>query len=112
MVRARRTLALLALGRQDLESATFLLHDYAARSRGRSDQGVLVKSLRMFALLSDSEQFRAEAISEMEALGDEEGVRRAREGSEPLHAFEGMGPWSQALQAALLDPSTLRGLPI
>lgn len=112
VVRARRTLALLALGREDVGEAVALLRDYAFRSRTASDPYLLVKSLRMFALISDSEPFRAQALAELEALGDDEGTRRILEGSEEPTEFAGMGRWSQAVQAALLGPEALRELPI
>ena len=112
VVRARRTLALLALGRDDVDEAVALLRDYAVRSRTAGDRQLLLQTLRMFALISDSGPFRAQAISELEALGDDEGVRRILEGSEKPPEFTGMGRGSQATQAALLGPESVRGLPI
>lgn len=112
VVRARRTLTLLALARDDVDSALLLLREYAARSRQSPEPLVLLKSLRIFALISESDEVRAAAITELRAMGDEEGVRRLSGDAVAPAAFNGLGVWSQAIQAARLGPDAIRQLAI
>lgn len=112
VIRARRTLALLALGREDLDEAVLLLRSYAQRAGEAGDPRLVMKSLRLFAVLAESGRVRAEAIRALEVIGDEEGVRWFRSDAPPPALFEGMGRWPRAIRAALLGPEGLRELPI
>ncbi len=111
VVRARRTLALIALGRGDTDEATALLREYAEAARQYGDDRLIRKSLRTIGLISEPGPVRARAVAELEALGDETGAQeiRRKEDAVPDEPFaQGGGPWAKALQAALLGADEMR----
>lgn len=113
VVRARRTLALLSLGRGDHEEADRLIREYAEAARKHGDAAALGGSLRMMARIAGAGPVLRRAASELRASGDAEGadivLDAAVEAPEDLAAGEPSGEWSDALRAALLAPSELSG---
>ena len=108
MVRARRTLALLALGRGDHDDADRLIHEYAEAARRYGDAAVLARSLRTMASIAGAGPVLHRAAIELQALGDAEGARivsKAAMVSQDAPAGEEAGDWSTALHAALLGPA-------
>lgn len=111
VVRARRTLALIALTRDDADQAASLLSEYAETARQFGDEQLIRKSLRTMGLISEHDPVRTQAASELSALGDEAGARMVMEGEGIPHdeLFGGAaGPWSKALHAALLGADEMR----
>lgn len=111
VVRARRTLALLAIGRGEQTSAVDLLQDYTRAARDHGDPQILRYQLRLIGGLSEAEVIRGHAADELRRLGDPEGAafivsEEARTGAGALQPDSGR--WSQALHAALLSPTRLR----
>lgn len=110
VLRARRTLALIALGRGDAEEAEALLRDYAEHARRFGDRSLTRKSLRTMGLLAQPGPVRRRAAAELGALGDESGARLVTEGD--TASGDGLAPdpgasWDRAIQAALQDARTL-----
>lgn len=108
VVRARRTLALLALGRGDYHDADRLIHEYAEAARKYGDAAVLARSLRMMASVAGAGPVLHRAAIELQAVGDAEGARmvlKAATASQDAPVGEEAGDWSTALQAALLGPA-------
>jgi hypothetical protein len=113
VVRARRTLALLALGRGDFADAESLMASYAAVAREKGDRDVLRASLRTMAAVGEAGPVLDQAARELRAMGDEKGadlVLRHRATHHEL-ADTASGRWSHAIQAALLGPQELRNGP-
>ena len=113
VVRARRTLALLALGRGDYEEADRLIHEYAEAARKHGDSAALIGSLRLMAGLVGGGPVLHRAAVELRAAGDPEGAEIVQEAAagagEDLARGVESGEWSDALRAALLAPSELSG---
>ncbi|HUG39029.1 MAG TPA: hypothetical protein VMM12_01010 [Longimicrobiales bacterium] len=111
VVRARRTLVLIALGRGDAEEAAALLRDYAETAKRFGDQRLTTKSLRAMGLISEPGPLRSRAIAELNALGDEAGAQMVMEGKGvPQDEAFDAGAWSKALEAALRGADELRDL--
>lgn len=111
VVRARRTLALLAIGRGDQGSAAELLRDYTRAAQEYGDPQILRFHLRLMGGLSPAEAVRSQAADELRSLGDEDGAAfvwsdQARQ--PPTAAETESGRWSQALHAALLSAARLK----
>lgn len=113
VVRARRTLALMALGRGEMDRAATLLHEYAETARTFGDAGLMRESLRAMGLISSPGAARDQAADELRALGDEAGARMVEQGDD-LSQDEVFGraahSWAKALQAALMGADELRRL--
>ena len=111
VVRARRTLALLALGRGDYEEADRLIQEYAEAARKHGDAAALMGSLRMMARIAGAGPVLRRAASDLRAAGDSESaeivMHAAAEAPEDPAGVEPSGEWSDALRAALLAPSEL-----
>lgn len=113
VVRARRTLALLALGRGDFEAAETLMARYAEVAREKGDLDVLRASLRTMAAVGEAGPVLDQAARELRAMGDEKGADLVL-GHQATHhemADTASGRWSHAVQAALLGPKELRNGP-
>lgn len=111
VVRARRTLVLIALGRGDAQEAASLLRDYAETAKQFGEERLIRTSLRAMGLLSERGPVQTQAIAELRALGDEAGVEMVlnnqvapRDELFPADA----GLWGKALDTALLDADELR----
>lgn len=115
VVRARRTLALLALGRGDYQEADRLIQEYAQAARKRGDAAALTGSLRMMAHIAGAGPVLHRAAIQLRAAGDSEGAEivldAAVDAREDLARGDVSGEWSDALRAALLGPSELSGGP-
>lgn len=111
VVRARRTLALLALGRGDYEDAHRLIQEYAGAARKLGDPTALTGSLRLMARIVGAGPVLHRAAVELRAGGDSEGAEMVMDAAagarEDLAAGTASGEWSEALRAALLAPSEL-----
>lgn len=114
VVRTRRTLALLAVGRGDSREAADLLHQYASSAACGGDRSLLRQSLKMIALISECPVVREQAVAELRSVGDEDGARFVVRGQAPRHAAfdRTLGQWAQATQAALLGVDRLREIPV
>jgi tetratricopeptide (TPR) repeat protein len=113
VVRARRTLALLALGRGDFQDAEKLMARYAEVARENGDLDVLRVSLRTMAAVGEAGPVLDQAARELRAMGDDRGaelVLRHRATHNDM-ADTASGRWSHAVQAALLGPKELRNGP-
>lgn len=111
VVRARRTLALIALGRGDTEEATALLEEYAEAAKQYGDDQLIRKSLRTIGLISKPGPVRSRAAAELSAVGDDAGAQLVLESEDAFHdelVGGGAGTWSKALQAALLGADEMR----
>lgn len=111
VVRARRTLALIALGRGDAQEAASLLREYAETAKQFGEQRLTRTSLRAMGLLSALGPVQSQAIAELRALGDEAGAELVRNRKvvprdEVFPADAGV--WGKALETALLDAEALR----
>lgn len=111
VVRARRTLALIALGRGEAQEAAALLQTYAETAKRFGEERLTRTSLRAMGLLSGLGPVQQQAIAELRALGDESGVEMVlsrkdlpRDEVFPTDA----GLWGKALETALLDADDLR----
>lgn len=113
VVRARRTLALLAVGRDNADEAASLLSEYAETAREFGDEELIRKSLRTMGLIAGPGPVKARAVDELRTLGDEAGARMVEEseGASQDELFGGAtGTWSKALYTALLGADELRAL--
>ena len=110
VVRARRTLALMALGRGEGDQAAELFREYAEVARQYGDPQLLRKSLRTMGIISESAPIRSQVAEELRSVGDEAGARMVADRGEPEDGELGDtgGSWSRALQAALLGAEDLR----
>jgi tetratricopeptide (TPR) repeat protein len=110
VVRARRTLALLALGRGDFDAAEGLMAQYAAAAREKGDLDILRASLRTMAAVGEAGPVLDQAARELRALGDEKGaelVLRYVAAGDTGSGDPASGRWSHAIQVALLGPAEL-----
>lgn len=111
VVRARRTLALIALGRGDAEGSASLLREYAEAAKGSGQEQLTRKSLRAMGLISGPGPVRTRAVAELRAIGDEAGAQMVLEREEdPQDEVFGKDArsWAKALETALLGPDELR----
>lgn len=111
VVRARRTLALIALGRGDAREAASLLRDYADTAKKFGEERLTRTSLRAMGLLSEEGPVKSQAVAELRALGDQAGVEMVvnnRVGPRDEIFPADAGLWGKALDTALLDAHELR----
>jgi hypothetical protein len=110
VVRARRTLVLLALGRGDFEVAEGLMARYAEAARKKGDLDMLRASLRTMAAVGEAGPVLDQAARELRAMGDEKGAELVLRHEAAVDTESGdpaSGRWSHAIQAALLGPAEL-----
>jgi tetratricopeptide (TPR) repeat protein len=113
VVRARRTLTLLALGRGDFQEAEELMARYAEVAREKGDLEVLRAALRTMAAVGEAGPVLDQAARELRSMGDEKGAALVLKHQATHHelADSASGRWSHAIQAALLGPKELRNGP-
>jgi predicted Zn-dependent protease len=113
VVRARRTLTLLALGRGDFQEAEELMARYAEAARENGDLDVLRAALRTMAAVGEAGPVLNQAARELRSMGDEKGAALVLKHRATHHelADTASGRWSHAIQAALLGPKELRNGP-
>jgi predicted Zn-dependent protease len=113
VVRARRTLTLLALGRGDFQEAEELMARYAEVAREKGDLEVLRAALRTMAAVGEAGPVLDQAARELRSMGDEKGADLVLKHQATHHelADTASGRWSHAIQAALLGPKELRNGP-
>jgi hypothetical protein len=106
VIRTRRTLAWLCLGKGFLEIAREHIEAYTAASREADLEPLAVQHLLLMAQYVDRPEFRDFLADKLAELGDEEAAGRVREGK----AAEGVraAGWTPVVFAALLTPEELR----
>lgn len=106
VIRTRRTLAWLCLGKGFLEIAREHIEAYASASKEAGLQSLAVQHLLLMAQYVDRPEFREFLAAKLDELGDEGAAHRVREG----RASEGVkaAGWSPVVFAAMLTPEELR----
>jgi hypothetical protein len=106
VIRTRRTLAWLCLGKGFLEIAREHIDAYVAASAEASLEPLALQQLQLMAQYVDREDFRDFLAGKIAQLGDEAAADRVRRGS----AQEGVksAGWSAVVFAAMLTPEELR----
>lgn len=106
VIRTRRTLAWLCLGKGFLEIAREHVDAYTAASIEADLQGLAVQHLLLMAQYVDRPEFRSFLAEKLEQLGDSTAAERVREGR-ATEAVRAAG-WTPVVFAALLTPDELR----
>ena len=106
VIRTRRTLAWLCLGKGFLEIAREHIEAYAAASIEAELEPLAVQHLLLMAQYVDRPEFRDFLAEKLKELGDDEAADRVREGK----AAEGVraAGWTPVVFAAMLTPDELR----
>jgi len=106
VIRTRRTLAWLCLGKGFLEIAREHIDAYARASVQAGLEPLALQQLQLMAQYVDREDFRAFLADKIALLGDDEAAERVRSGT----AKEGVktAGWSAVVFAAMLTPEELR----
>lgn len=114
VVRARRTLALLAIGQGYIEEALAQVEAYVEAAREADETELAVKQLRLMGEASWSARFRRRLADLLAELGDEEGsahvaraLPRSRDDSTAIPT-EDHDRWSTILTVALMPPEEVR----
>ena len=113
VVRARRTLALLAVGRGHLQDAIGYVQGYVDAARAEGDRALAVKQLGVMAEATPEPEFRRHVVKLLRELGDDAAAdrieRAALEGQEmDGERREDADRWSTMLQVALMSPEQVR----
>lgn len=111
VVRARRTLALLAIGQGHLGEALEQADAYVEAAMKANGKDLAVKQLRLMGEATWSERFRRHIAELLERLGDEEGAAHVRRPLDASQVHDDSGPmddehdrWSTILRVALMPP--------
>jgi len=106
VIRTRRTLAWLCLGKGFLEIAREHIDAYASASIEAGLEPLALQQLLLMAQFVDREDFREFLADKISQLGDERAAARVREG----RAKDGVraAGWSAVVFAAMLTPDELR----
>ncbi len=106
VIRTRRTLAWLCLGKGFLEIAREHIDAYTVASLEADLAPLAAQHLLLMAQYVDRSEFRNFLSDKLEQLGDEEAARRVRSGE----ATEGVraAGWTPVVFAAMLTPEELR----
>ena len=106
VIRTRRTLAWLCLGKGFLEIAREHIEAYAAASLDAGLEALAVQHLQLMAQYVDQDDFRAFLAEKLEDLGDKNAAERVEAGQ----AIEGVraAGWTPVVFAAMLTPEELR----
>ncbi len=115
VVRARRTLALLAIGEGHMSEAAEYLAEYVSAAERAGQTDLSVKQLRLMGEATSNLDFRRRTAELLQRHGDKAGAERLqRVSSEPPRAEEHPGAeaahdrWSTILRAALMPPEEVR----
>jgi tetratricopeptide (TPR) repeat protein len=106
VIRTRRTLAWLCLGKGFLDIAREHVDAYTYASREAGLETLALQQLMLMGQYVEDDDFRAFLAGKISELGDEEAATRVREG----RASEGVkaAGWSAVIFAAMLTPEELR----
>lgn len=114
VVRARRTLALLAIAEGDLAEALEQVEEYVRAARSRGDVELAMLQLRVMADAAPSRPFRARVAELLSEMGDRfwaeqigQSVPAQPASNEPIPE-EPAARWSKVTQAALQGPDEVR----
>ena len=111
VVRARRTLALLAIGQGHLGEALEQADAYVDAALKANGRDLAVKQLRLMGEATWSERFRRHIADLLDKLGDGEGAAHVRRPLDASHTSDDDTPiddehdrWSTILRVALMPP--------
>lgn len=107
VVRARRTLALILLGRGDLAGAAEQVREYVAAARAAGQEELTVRQLRLMAELTEDERLRENLLVQCRQLGgpgDAAGLS-VRPSSKALESDTGR--WMSAIRLAMTNPDEI-----
>jgi predicted Zn-dependent protease len=108
VVRARRTLALILLGRGDLLGAAEQVREYVAAARGAGQEQLAVRQLRLMAELTQDDRLRESLLAQCGELGAEIAEPGARTPTVSSRALEAdAGRWMSALRLAMTTPDEI-----
>jgi hypothetical protein len=114
-VRARCTLAWLAIGRGLLAASERELSDYVAAARKAGQEQLAIRHLRMMGEVVTDPDLRYFLADRLLELRDELGARAvaglADEAAPPQQARTAEDRWERVLRAALAAPDDVRGMP-
>jgi tetratricopeptide (TPR) repeat protein len=106
VIRTRRTLAWLCLGKGFLEIAREHIDAYTTASIAADLRPLAVQHLLLMAQYVDRPEFRAFLVGKLVELGDEDAGQRVREGK-AIDSVRAAG-WTPVVFAAMLTPEELR----
>jgi tetratricopeptide (TPR) repeat protein len=106
VIRTRRTLAWLCLGKGFLEIAREHIDAYTKASLEAGLAPLAIQHLRLMAQYVDRAEFRGFLAGRLEELGDVDGARRVREGKAVDQVRQ--AGWGPVVFAAMLTPEELR----
>lgn len=108
VVRARRTLALILLGRGDLMGAAEQVREYVAAARSAGQEQLAVRQLRLMAELTQDDRLRENLLGQCRELGAE---ITAPGGSVPTVSSRALeaeaGRWMNAIRLAMTTPDEI-----
>lgn len=108
VVRARRTLALILLGRGDLLGAAEQVREYVAAARAAGQEQLAVRQLRLMAELTQDDRLRNSLLVQCRELGAEMADPGARTPTVSSRALEAeAGRWMSALRLAMTTPDEI-----
>lgn len=108
VVRARRTLALILLGRGDLLGAAEQVREYVAAARAAGQEQLAVRQLRLMAELTQDDRLRNSLLVQCRELGAEMADPGSRTPTVSSRALEAeAGRWMSALRLAMTTPDEI-----
>ena len=108
VVRARRTLALILLGRGDLLGAAEQVREYVASARAAGQEELTIRQLRLMAELTQDDRLRENLLTQCRELGGD--VDPSALDSRPVssRALESeAGRWMSAIHLAMTTPDEI-----
>ena len=108
VVRARRTLALILLGRGDLTGAAEQVREYVAAARAAGQEELTIRQLRLMAELTQDERLRENLLLQCRELGGsgEASTLASRPVSSKALETEA-GRWMSAIRLAMTNPDEI-----
>lgn len=108
VVRARRTLSLILLGRGDLVGAAEQVRGYVAAARAAGQEELTIRQLRLMAELTQDPRLRENLLEQCRELGGSAPAREEAVRPVSHQALEAeAGRWMSAIRLAMTNPDEI-----
>ena len=108
VVRARRTLALILLGRGDMIGAAEQVREYVAAARSAGQEELTIRQLRLMAELTQDDRLRESLLAQCRELGAEDTPASPAGREESSRALQAeAGRWMSAIHLAMTTPDEI-----
>ena len=108
VVRARRTLSLILLGRGDMVGASEQIREYVAAARAAGQEELTIRQLRLMAELTQDPRLRENLLAQCRELGATTPARDEAVRPVSHHALEAeAGRWMSAIRLAMTNPDEI-----